>query len=150
MPDVYRIPAVPALSGQRTLVVHCSSAAYQPYFEKFLDNSLKLDHYGLLALPGGVHSLTLAEYLPKYAWSGWRWLKFLVDVDHPTRLILLGHQDCRWYSDPRFWKQEKDERTRQIGDLREAAVECSQRFPETKVEMYFARMAGQEVIFESC
>jgi hypothetical protein len=150
MPDVYRIPAREALSGQRTLVVHCSSAAYQPYFEQFLDQSLRLDHYGLLAVPGGVHSLTLLEYLPKYSWSGWRWLKFLVDVDNPTRLILIGHQDCRWYADPRFWEKHRSERERQIEDLRGAGAECAKRFPDTKVELYFARKAGGEVIFESC
>lgn len=151
MPDVFRTPAGPEPTADRTLVVHCSSSAYQPYFEDFLDNGLRLRHYALLALPGGVQTLTLAEYMPKFAWSGWRLVKFLVDVDKPQRIVLIGHQDCRWYADLRFWKRRaNDERERIIADMRKAMMECAERFPGCHVEGFFARKEKGEVVFESC
>jgi hypothetical protein len=150
MPDVFRTPATAQRAGANTLVAHCSSSAYQPYFEEFLDRKLGLEHYAVLALPGGVQTLTLFEYLPKYSWSGWRMMKFLVDVDKPARVILIGHQDCRWYADLRFWDRGRSERERIVADLRQAGEECARRFPACRVELYFARQEGADVVFESC
>src|SRR5438067_9178462 len=65
------------------LVIYCSAARYQQHFEEFLVEGLKLENYSLLAIPGGIQVLNLLEYLPKFAWAGWRWTKFLVDADHP-------------------------------------------------------------------
>jgi serine/threonine protein kinase len=38
--------------------------------------------------------MVLLDYLPKFAWAGWRWTKFLVDADRPPRIVLIGHEDC--------------------------------------------------------
>src|SRR5436305_2420636 len=79
------------------LVIYCSAARYQQHFEEFLVEGLKLENYSLIAIPGGIQVLTMLDYVPKFAWAGWRWTKFLVDADHPPRLVLIGHQACRWY-----------------------------------------------------
>lgn len=135
--------------GEGTFVVHCSSALYQPFFQDFIRNKLGIAHYGLLALPGGVHPLTLTELLPKFSWSGWRQIKFLMDLDAPARVILIGHDDCRWYHRGPIVHADVHEKERQAGDLRKVAKEWQQRFPDTSIQMYYARLERATPIFDA-
>jgi hypothetical protein len=54
------------------LVISCSSNAFLPYTQEFLEKHLGLGPgaYDLLAVPGGPQFLLLTEYLPKFAWGG--------------------------------------------------------------------------------
>ena len=130
----------------QALVVYCSAARYQQHFEEFLVEGLKLEDYSLIAIPGGVQVLTLLDYLPKFSWAGWRWAKFLVDADHPPRIVLIGHEDCRWYKHlfPVLGSKE-----RIPADLRRAAKGLEERFPAVRVELYMARTDAQGfVVFD--
>jgi hypothetical protein len=111
---------------------------------------LGLRRYSLIAIPGGVQVLTLLDYLPKFAWAGWRWMKFLVDLEKPARLVLVAHDDCAWYRDLRFWQRRSvTSRVRILADLKQVAAEASGRFPNVRVETYFASLAGDQAVFES-
>jgi hypothetical protein len=130
------------------IVVHCSDPRYQPHFRDFLKRGLGLDSYALMAVPGGPQFLTLAEYLPKFSWVGWRWMKFLVDLSKPRRVILIGHDDCRWYLDARFLHAHAGTGDRQIADLRGVRAQFADRFPSVTVETFFARLDGEEAAFD--
>lgn len=129
------------------VVVHCSDPRYQPHFQDFLRNGLGLDHYALVAVPGGPQTLTLVDFLPKFAWSGWRWLKFLVNLTAPERLVLITHDDCRWYLDNRF-AAPGSARARQVNDLQRVRGSFRERFGAVVCEMYYARLEGAEATFE--
>lgn len=135
--------------GEGVFVVHCSSAMYQPYFQDFLRDQLRLKHYGLLALPGGVQSLTLEEHLPKFAWAAWRHIKFLVDLDAPSRIILIGHDDCRWYHRGPIAHFIGPERARQESDLKKVAASWKERFPGAAIEMYYATAGDGKSTFDA-
>src|SRR5712692_4982039 len=80
------------------LVVHCSDHRFQSGIREFLDRGLGLgENYDLLIVPGGPQCLTLAEYLPKFAWASTKWFRYLVENHELKRLILIAHQDCGWY-----------------------------------------------------
>ncbi len=132
----------------KPLVIHCSDPRYQPHFQEFLDRGLNLGHYALIAVPGGPQFMTLAEYLPKFAWSGWRWLKFMERVASPERIILIAHEDCRWYVDMGFAADPARLREKQVGDLRVVREAVRERF-RTRVDLYYARMDGDHAAFES-
>jgi hypothetical protein len=131
------------------LVIHCSDPRYQPHFQDFLRNGLGLDHYGLVAVPGGVQTLTLVEYLPKFAWSGWRWLKFMFNLMTPARVVLIAHDDCRWYSDNRFVRRPGDARGKLIADMQRVGRELADRFGSGRVDLYYATLEGDRAVFES-
>jgi hypothetical protein len=131
-----------------TLVIHCSDPRFQPHFQRFLRDSLGLDHYALLAVPGGAHCLTLTEYLPKFSWTGWRWVKFVFDIAKASRLILIAHDECRWYQDLRFSHLGSGGRDHSVRDLAVAKSALHDRFPGISVESYFARLDGADVVFE--
>ena len=131
------------------VVVHCSDARFQPRFQEFLRQKVGLDRYALIAVPGGPQFLTLAEYLPKFSWVGWRWMKFLMERTRPKRVILIGHQDCRWYLDGRFFHQHPHVGDQQLADLRHVRDAIRDRFGSLAVEAYFARLDGEHAVFET-
>lgn len=130
------------------LVVHCSDPRYQEPFHDFVHDQLRIDRYALLAIPGGPQFLTLAEYLPKFSWVGWRWVKFLGDLGNSARVILLAHDDCRWYMDGRFGSAPPSLREKQIKDLRAVCAEMRERFGNIGIELYYARMEKGQAVFD--
>jgi len=147
MSVVYRTEFVPREQPD-TLVIHCSDPKYQAHFQEFLHKHLGLDSYELIAVPGGPQFLTLVDYLPKFSWAGWRWVKFLVDVAKPARAVLIAHENCRWYRDMRFGLGPEEQRTRPWRDLGKVRQGFQERFPGIAVECYHARLEGPHVVFE--
>lgn len=149
MADVYR-STVPSAGPEShaVVVVHCSDPRYQPHFQKFLRDGLGLERYGLVAVPGGAQCLTLTEYLPKFGWSGWRWMKFMVNLTSPSRIVFIGHFDCRWYIENRFVHDPSLSREKQIDDMKRARASLTERFAGVPIELYFAKLTGNEAVFE--
>jgi hypothetical protein len=141
-------PLTAEQDGNPAVVVHCSDPRYQPHFQDFLRRGLKIDRYALVAVPGGAQCFTLAEYLPKFSWAGWRWMKFMVNLTRPSRIILIAHDDCRWYIENRFVHDPSVLRDRQIADLRRARAELADRFGPVPIEMFFATLSGDSAHFE--
>jgi hypothetical protein len=122
------------------LAVHCSDYRFQAGYQEFLNLKLNLDgNYDLMALPGGPQALTLVEYLPKFSWAGWKWFRFLMEAHKLKRLILIQHQDCRWYTTlPFHLHASTDPRRRQEEDLYRARALFAKEIPELAVELYYA------------
>jgi len=146
--DVHRTDTVRPEEESGIVVVHCSDPRFQPHFQEFLRQKLGPDSYALVAVPGGPQFLTLAEYLPKFSWVGWRWMKFLMERTRPRRVILIGHHDCHWYMDGRFFHQHHAVADQQLADLRHVRDAIGERFGNLTIEAYFARLDGEEAIFE--
>ena len=149
MPEIYRTAALESKDESVDLVVHCSDPRYQPHFEEFLNKGLGLRQYGLIAVPGGAQFLTLADYLPKYSWVGWRWMKFMMNLSQPRRLILIAHEDCRWYLDPRFAHEPTRIQQRQIADLEQVRRNFAERFGACSVDLYYARLENGRAAFHT-
>ena len=148
MTHVYRsAPASAESGGEPVVVIHCSDPRYQPHFQDFLRGGLKLDRYALVAVPGGPQCFTLSQYLPKFAWAGWRWMKFLVNLMKPSRVIFIAHADCRWYIENRFTSEERARET-QMADMRRAQQEIVDRFGAVPIEVYYATLTDGVAHFE--
>ena len=148
MPGAFRAAFTPR-EQPHALVIHCSDPRFQKHFHEFLRAHLGLDTYGLIAVPGGAQFLTMIDYLPKFSWVGWRWLKFLVDRSRPRRVILIVHDDCLWYKDLRFWQHGGDWKSAALSDLAKVRDGLRARFGSLGVETWFARIDGGEVVFEA-
>ncbi len=122
------------------LVIHCSDPRIQAPVHDFLHRDLSLDRYALLAVPGGPQFLTLTEFLPTFSWAGWRWVKFLAEASGPERVILIAHEDCKWYRHVHGAAAAPAYRDRQVRDLREACAGIRERIAGAAVELYYARL----------
>jgi hypothetical protein len=144
---VYRTSPHGAGGESKPLVIHCSDPRYQPHFQEFLESGLNLPHYALIAVPGGPQFMTLAGYLPKFAWAGWRWVKFMETIARPSRIILMAHADCRWYVDMRFAPGPDRLRETQLADLKKVRAGLMERW-DTQVDLYYVRMDDGRAIVE--
>ncbi len=148
MATVYRTHAITGAKPE-AIVLHCSDPRYQAHFHEFLSEHLGIQSYGLIATPGGAQLLRTVDLLPKFSWAGWRWTKFVMNIAGPARFILIGHDDCRWYSAGPFWHRGGNIRELVVDDMRKVRQEITERFPGVNVELYFARLDGQNAEFES-
>ena len=134
------------------LVVHCGDHRFQAAFNEFLNQELSLGgNYDLIVVPGGPQSLTLVEYLPKFSWASWRWFRFFVEKHEISRLILIQHQDCAWYTSlPLHLHSSPQPRQRQEEDLRRIGQVLKKDFPEVRTELYFARWdTSEQIVLDS-
>jgi hypothetical protein len=136
----YEVDARLQSAEPRALVVHCGDHRFQAAFQEFLNRSLGLaGNYDLIVIPGGPQSLTLVEFLPKFSWASWRWLRFFVENHEIGRLILIQHQDCAWYKSlPLHLHASAEPRQRQEEDLRKLAQALRREFPQLRAELYYA------------
>ncbi|MCL4522524.1 MAG: hypothetical protein M1453_02350 [Acidobacteria bacterium] len=148
MRDVFHTSPQESAVGAGVVVIHCSDPRYQPHFQDFLANSLALDSYALIAVPGGVHFLIEGDSAPRFSWVGWSWVQFLRDVASAERVILIGHDDCRWYLQRRFALDPAHLAVRIEEDLRRVRTDLNQRFPQMHVELYFARLAADRAVIQ--
>jgi len=138
----------------QVLAVHCSDHRFQGALREFLDETLGLKaNYDLLAVPGGPQCLAETPHLPKFAWAGRKWFRFLIEAHSLQRVILIAHQDCGWYK----WLAEYEAhgarglpaRERQERDLGHVRDFLTADFPKLCVEMYYAEgNAAGEVAIE--
>jgi len=130
------------------LVIHCSDPRFQPHFQRFLTKFLGLDHYALIAVPGGGQLLKALELQPKFAWVGWRWTKFMVDLTRANRVVFIVHDDCRWYLQPLFRHDPARIHHRMIDDALQVRSVLLERFGERTIEIYHARLSGARAVFD--
>ncbi len=130
----------------KTLVVYCSDGRFVQQCDDFVEKTLKIEDYDLLAVPGGPQFLCALEYLPKLRWAGRRWLDFLVEAHRLERVVLISHQDCGWYK--RLHGGNDDHQARQMDDLRRARADLMETLPSVRVDAYFASVEDGNVKFE--
>jgi hypothetical protein len=129
------------------LAVHCSDPRYQPHFQEFLRELTGVREYALLALPGGAQSLASEGVAEGLRDASRRWLQFLAELLRPQRVILIAHEDCRWYQQPDLAALGGGGRRHQESDLVQASRSL-QSLGIGAVERYYARRDGDHVIFE--
>ncbi len=136
----YRLTSKIRRGETDALAIHCGDYRFQAAFYEFLNHDLALDgNYDLLVIPGGPLSLTLFEYLPKFQWASWKWLRFFVEQHRVSRLILIQHQDCAFYKTmPLHLHMSPEPRERQIQDLRRVKESMKKDLPQLSVELYYA------------
>jgi hypothetical protein len=147
MAILYRTSPHGVTTESGVIVVHCSDPRYQWHFHEFLRHGLGVREYGLVAAPGGPQLLARLDLLPKFSWVGWRWMKFLEGLTRPERVILINHEDCRWYVSLMQANDPARVRERQLADLRSIQREFSDRFT-TRIEAYYARIQDGAAAFE--
>jgi hypothetical protein len=73
----------------------------------------------------------------------------MVDVVAVRRIILIAHDDCRWYQDMRFGLHSTNLCERQVADLSRVRASCQERFENARVDLYYARPEDGRVVFSS-
>lgn len=132
----------------RAAAVYCSDGRFGEQIDDFLHAALALPRYDRLAIPGGP--ACLAGYFDTYRErdAAIEQLKFLVHAHRLSRLVLIAHQDCAFYTE-RLKVPEISLARQQHEDLGKAVSVVRDLGAHLYVEAYFAVKRGASVAFES-
>ena len=133
-------------STASALVVHCSDHRFIPAFEQLVEKQLGIADYDLIAVPGGPQFLAALDYLPKFAWAGNRWVKFLIEGHGLNRVVLIGHEDCGWYKQLHGSHAGLEAKLR--ADLLHAREQLQQALGGVAVECWYAALSSGQPAFE--
>jgi hypothetical protein len=127
--------------------ISCSDGRWGRQVDDFLERGLVLPRYDRVAVPGGAGCLAghLVSWKEEAAIE--HQLALLVEVHGLTRVVLIAHQDCAFYSvrlriaGPGLEKQQRE-------DLVLASHRLRRAHPGIAVESWFARRKDEHVWFE--
>ncbi len=128
--------------------MYCSDGRVGEHFDDFLQNSLGLPRYDRVALPGGPACLAGHTEAHVEEQGVMQELGFLVEVHGLSRLVLIAHAGCAFYS-RRLHLPESCLEAQQKADLVKAALAVRRVTRLEKIEAYFARPEGESVRFEA-
>lgn len=143
----YDSPIVYESSRIHAAALYCSDGRMGEHFDDFLQNGLMLPRYDRVALPGGPSCLAGHTEAHLEEQGVVDELKFLVDAHKLSRIVLIGHEGCAFYSQ-RLRLPEKFLEAQQHIDLVKAAAYIQHITGLSNVQAYFARRKGQGVSFE--
>lgn len=144
---VYRSTVPYDSSRIHAAAIYCSDGRVGEHFDDFLHNGLRLPRYDRVALPGGpgVLSPTLPRRLQARAVLDE--LKFLIEVHGLTRLVLIAHEACAFYSKNLELEGSRAEAVQRT-DLVRAADHIREATGLLAIEAYFARRLPAGMGFE--
>ena len=127
--------------------VYCSDGRVGEHFDDFLQNGLGLPRYDRVALPGGPASLAGYAEARVAQEGAVDELKFLVEAHGLTRVVLIQHQGCAFYT-ARLKVGEQHMAALQRADLVRAAYFIRHVTALERIDAYFARKADGAIEFE--
>ncbi len=131
----------------RTVAVYCSDGRFGDQIDDLLHRGLKLAHFDRLVVPGGPACLAGHPSCFFEAQSAQRQLQFLVETHHLQHVVLIAHDDCKYYLHHlRVFPQ--DLQTQQRKDLEEAARRVQQISRGLSVHALLAHLEKDQVRFE--
>ncbi len=127
--------------------IYCSDGRVGEHFDDFLQNGLNLPRYDRVALPGGPACLAGHQQANLEEQGVVDELQFLVKVHNLSRVVLIAHEGCAFYTERLELRPPRLE-LMQRADLVRAAA-CVHRVTGLdKIEAYFARLVNGRVSFE--
>ncbi len=127
--------------------IYCSDGRVGEHFDDFLQNGLKLPRYDRVALPGGPACLAGHPQAHVEEQGVVDELKFLAEVHHLKRVILIAHEGCAFYV-TRLGLHDRRLELVQRADLVRATAFVARVTELKNIDAFFARRVEDRVVFE--
>jgi hypothetical protein len=127
----------------RNAAVFCSDERFIDASIAFLKNTLKLKKFDLIVTAGGP------AFINADVPALMRNVNILKEEHNISTLVLISHEDCKYYC-RKYVNASPDEIIKyQQKDLQDAKQKLLKLYPGLEVKIYFARIASSKIIFES-
>jgi hypothetical protein len=127
----------------RNAAIFCSDERFIDASISFLKNTLELKKFDLIVTAGGPAFITAD--VPVLMGN----LNILKEEHSISTLILISHEDCKYYC-RKYVNTCHDEILKyQQKDLQDAKQKLIKLYPGLKVKIYFAWISGSKIIFEN-
>lgn len=122
----------------RAAAVYCSDGRFGEQFDDLMKTALQLPRYDRLAVPGGAACLARHFALYREEEGVLEQLRFLIEVHHLERVVLIAHQECAFYT-RRLHISPLQLESQQQEDMTRAVQRVKQLGPHLQVDAFFAR-----------
>lgn len=127
--------------------VYCSDGRVGEHFDDFLQNGLGLPRYDRVALPGGPAALVGYAEARVAQEGAVDELKFLVEAHALTRVVLIQHENCAFYT-ARLKVPTQNMAALQRADLVRAAYFIRHVTGLKQIDAFYARKDGDAIVFD--
>ena len=150
-PDVMRADGRPMYRlddrPSEALVIHCGDPRFQSAFRRFVTEELGIVNYTPVIIGGGVHAFGVQSFLPKNFKILWEQVKFFVKENKLRRIIIINHEDCKWYEKMSGYHPRIELPLKGKLDLQDAALTILRDFAGVQVQTYWAAVDNDRVYF---
>jgi hypothetical protein len=134
-------------ASPQALVIHCGDPRFQTAFRRFVTEELGIKSYTPLVIGGGAHSFGVRKFLPKNFKILWEQVKFFVKAQGLKQVIVINHEDCKWYESLKGYHPTIGPRDKGMHDLKEASLTILEDFAGLSVRKFWAALEGDSVYF---
>jgi hypothetical protein len=127
----------------RNTAIFCSDERFIDASIAFLKNTLKLKKFDLIVTAGGP------AFIDADVPVLMRNLNILKEEHNISTLVLISHEDCKYYCRKYVSSGHGEIIKYQQKDLQNAKRKLLKIYPGLEVKTYFARIAGSKIIFEN-
>lgn len=146
-PSVFRSAVRYDPQRMHVAAVYCSDGRVGDHFDDFLHNGLGLPRHDRVALPGGPACLAGYDEAKVEQVGIVDELKFLIEAHGLTRIVLIQHEGCAFYTQRLRVSQQQLEHL-QRADLVRAAYFIRHVTALERIDAYFARRAPNNEAIE--
>jgi len=129
------------------LVIHCGDPRFQTAFHQFITLELGISNYTPLIIGGGIHAFGMQTFLPKNFKIIWEQIKFFIKEGKLNQIIIINHEDCRWYSKMKGYYGSLSLPLKGKQDLKSAALTILRDFSGVNVRTFWAGLDGDNILF---
>jgi len=139
----YRMDTTPS----EALVIHCGDPRFQTAFRRFINEELGIRNYTPVIVGGGVHAFGVQSFLPKNFKILWEQVKFFVREGRLTQIVIINHDDCKWYEKMQGYHPGIRLPLKGKLDLESAARTILSDFAHVRVRTFWAGLDGSRITF---
>jgi len=131
----------------QALVIHCGDHRFQSAFRRFITEDLGISSYTPLIIGGGIHAFGVQSFLPKNFKILWEQIRFFIREGRVKQVIIINHEDCRWYEKMKGYHSRIQLPLKGKLDLQTAALTILKEFGDVTVRTFWAGLEDDGVVF---
>jgi hypothetical protein len=128
-----------------TLVIHCVDHRFQEAFKEFITKEMGIAVFNPVVIAGGAFAIG-SEHLARFGYI-WDQIDYFITEGGARRVVLINHDDCRWYKRENPDLETSDLKEKGKADLLRAAINIKEKYPGIEVVSVWAELSGDSIRF---
>lgn len=129
------------------LVIMCMDFRFENAVNQYVNEELGLKSHDLVAIAGASKSL-VDPLQPADRETILEQIALSIKLHHIPRVVLIDHADCGAYGGVKAFGSLEKEKEAQSENMRKAAALIRARHLGVRVDLIYANLSGEEIVFE--
>lgn len=127
------------------IIFHCIDFRLIKKTHDFLEKEYGVDNYDIVSIAGSSKNIAdNNEEIKKYLLKQ---IEISYTLHHSKKVVLIHHSDCGAYKGSYQFENEKEEKEKQIEDMKKSETIIKEKFPSMIVEKIWAQILENDIEF---